>query len=524
MTKIIDHEFTGSGAFAGDGTFSNLAGTVPTLVDAGDDQVGLQFPSGAQSLVVTSTGTLTGRVLLDVVLDLSGAPGGASEIAQLRGAAKVAAIAVTAADRLQVQGTSNSTGGFSVPTGKFRVTLDRQAAGTAVLTIYTDDTGTTVQQTISVACSTADITTVRLGWSASASTVSAVASWPIVATDPADVGPRVYEEEPPPPPLETIFERSYNSLRTLDAFTGDVIQQMIAGTPPTTVRSSIAKGLRWDGSTQGIVEHVYDEPVTAAVFSRVIDVDDAAESVEATGEILQVRESVGQRGPAVSITSDRKLRLIRLSGTTGVSAATTTATIPSGRFRYTLVVNGANLSLTMYPDDTSTTPVEAPLTSTTSDPITISRVREGIVTGTGIGSATTLTSYHPIDANTDPGPRDYPDLPVEGPQAVPPQAMTVEPWSTVTLSGSYIEETYGVATAVWVPPAGQSVAATGLGTATWVAPAALESVSRVFTLRVTDDEGLIGEGTVTVTVRPAVYAERMPGLGWVPVQELDLVP
>lgn len=516
MTVILDHQFSGSGAFAGDAAFTNRAGTAPTYGDAGDSQTGLVFPSGAQSLVhAASIGTLVGDVFLDLVIDLSGAPGGAAEIAQLRSAAgKVCAVAVTASDRLQLQGSTNSTGGFSVPSGKFRVVLAREAAGTAKLYIYTDDTGTTLQQAaLSVACITNDITSVRLGWSGSGSTVSGTVSWPLLTTTLAETGPRTYG----PPPSTTLFERSYNDLPTLSTFTGDAIQQLIAGAAPTVVRSAVAKGLRFDGGAQSIVQHEYAAPEPVVVISRVIEV---GPGTPVTGEILQVRESTSQRGPAVAITNDRKLRLIRLSGTTGVSAATTTATIPTGRFRYTLVVNQNSLSLTMYPDETSTTPVEAALTSTTSDPIDVLQVREGIIPGVGIGDVT-VTTFHPLDDSTsDPGPRSYPALPTEAPQALVASIPTVDPWATVELVGSDIEESNPIAARSWAPAPGNPVVLDpGSGASrTFVAPASLDEETYDFVYTVTDDQALEDTATVTVTVRPATYARKDPVDGWVPTQ------
>ncbi|GAB2698296.1 PKD domain-containing protein [Thalassiella azotivora] len=514
MTVILDHQFTGTGTFAGDAAFTNLAGTAPTYADAGDGQTGLLFPSGAQSLVhAASIGTLAGDVFLDLVIDLSADPGGAAEIAQLRGSSKVCAVAVTSSGQLQVQGSANSTGANGVPDGKFRVVLAREAAGTARLYIYTDDTGTTLLQTLSVACSTADITSVRLGWSGSGSTVSGTVSWPLLTTTLAETGPRTYG----PPPSTTLFERSYNDLPTLSTFTGDAIQQLIAGAAPTVVRSAVAKGLRFDGGAQSIVQHEYAAPEPVVVISRVIEV---GPGTPVTGEILQVRESTSQRGPAVAITNDRKLRLIRLSGTTGVSAATTTATIPTGRFRYTLVVNQNSLSLTMYPDETSTTPVEVALTSTTSDPIDVLQVREGIIPGVGIGDVT-VTTFHPLDDSTsDPGPRSYPALPTEAPQALVAAVPTVDPWATVELLGSDIEESNPIAARSWAPAPGNPVVLDpGSGASrTFAAPASLDEETYDFVYTVTDDQALEDTATVTVTVRPATYARKDPVDGWVPTQ------
>lgn len=199
MTIIINHQFAGTpeAAFTGDTAFTNLAGTAPTYTPARDGQIGLLFPAGVMTLVHHTLTSTTARVIVDLIMEFNGTPTSATELIQLRGAAAIGRLIVTANGALGVQNAAGSTvtAVTPIPSGKFRVQLERD--GTNIIgRIYSDDRTTTVAETLTrTNPSSLALTSVRLGYTSASGAgtgVTWIGSSPVIATDPAETGPRDY--------------------------------------------------------------------------------------------------------------------------------------------------------------------------------------------------------------------------------------------------------------------------------------------------------------------------------------------
>lgn len=194
---IIDESRIPSGTPAVGG-WTLLVGSV-TSVDAGDGEFGWR-PAQSQSLMSFTQTASTQRRLLDFILELSATPSSAREIVSFRtAAAKIFHFGCSASNKYQLvgsipSGTNTSTPNLQLNT-KHRVTVDmNEPAGTVTATIYTDDTGTEVYATLSVSVTAGtQIAAFRVGWSADPGNGALqTVSWPILANDPGDIGPRVY--------------------------------------------------------------------------------------------------------------------------------------------------------------------------------------------------------------------------------------------------------------------------------------------------------------------------------------------
>lgn len=86
-----------------------------------------------------------------------------------------------------------------------------------------------------------------------------------------------------------------------------------------------------------------------------------------------------------------------------------------------------------------------------------------------------------------------------------PQAQTVEPWSTVTLTGTYTAGSGAITGTTWTQTSGTAVTLTGANTttATFTAPAAIADANIGFTFAVTDSNAQTVTGTTTVKVLAA---------------------
>lgn len=94
--------------------------------------------------------------------------------------------------------------------------------------------------------------------------------------------------------------------------------------------------------------------------------------------------------------------------------------------------------------------------------------------------------------------------------------QTVEPWSTVTLTGTETDADSNVTTRAWTQVSGTAMTLAGTGaTRTFTAPGTLAGITLTFRYTVTDSAAATGTDDVVITVLPA--SERvMIGGSWVP--------
>lgn len=303
---------------------------------------------------------------------------------------------------------------------------------------------------------------------------------------------------------------------TGSTFTGDGTYANLAGSAPSYVRNSNhGKSLRFVAAGQGIIEETFTATSEKRIFSRIWRVPSLP---TATAEVLQMRLGAS-RGPAVALTAGGNIRLLR---TDGSSNTTGTSTIPVNTdFRITFTVDPATLAMTcaFFPNTTATTPVET-VTGTLAASISMTAARDGIISAGALGTGVWFDVSWPIDTtDIDPGPRTYPNYPVAAPQAnAGSDQNAIEPWASVTLIGTDVEETNPITSRSWscVTVPGLAITATGPGTATYEAPASLNSQSLTFRYSVSASDGTTTDDTVH-TVLPATEA-YLQGSTWVPLR------
>lgn len=190
--KLNDFQIPGpTGPFVPSGGWAALA--TPPVVVASGTQMAWQYPGGSQAWAAFSFDYATTRRLLDVIVEIDGLPTKTAELLHVRGGAKLANLNMTSAGRYQLQavgGSDTSTSPLLVGV-KHRITLD--VNGTAITaTVYEDDTSDEVYDVRQLAIpAPVAINQFRVGQSTDSGVVTC-ASWPVVATDLADIGPRDY--------------------------------------------------------------------------------------------------------------------------------------------------------------------------------------------------------------------------------------------------------------------------------------------------------------------------------------------
>ncbi|MGB4758837.1 MAG: hypothetical protein WBP26_02155 [Candidatus Saccharimonadales bacterium] len=303
---------------------------------------------------------------------------------------------------------------------------------------------------------------------------------------------------------------------TGSTFSGDGTYANLAGSAPTYVRNSNnGKALRFAAGGQGIIEETFASTNAKRIFSRIWRVPSLP---TATAEVLQMRVSAA-RGPAVALTSNGNIRLLRADGS---SNSTGVATVPVNTdFRITFTVDPATLAMTcaFFPNTTSTTPIET-VSGTLTASINITAARDGIVSAGALGSGVWLDVSWPIDTtDIDPGPRTYPDYPVVAPQAnAGSDQGGLEPWTIITLTGTDIEETNPITNRTWscITIPGLTITPTGPGTATYEVPASLSNQSLTFRYSVTASDGTTTDDAIH-TILPATEA-YLQGSTWLPLR------
>lgn len=197
MAVLVETRVPGpAGAFAATGAWTNIAGTA-TVVASGatGPEYAWSLPAAAApgtlvSLAFTST---TARRVMDAIIEVAATPTANVELFQARGTAKVVTLNLTSSGKYQLgdsAGAVLATGTAAIITGtRHRCQLD--VNGTAVTgKIFTDDTGTTVLDTITGTITATAISSWRIGPTNAGASVEV--SWPILAEAPADVTGRAY--------------------------------------------------------------------------------------------------------------------------------------------------------------------------------------------------------------------------------------------------------------------------------------------------------------------------------------------
>lgn len=303
---------------------------------------------------------------------------------------------------------------------------------------------------------------------------------------------------------------------TGSTFTGDSTYANLAGSAPMYVRNSNhGKSLRFAAGGQGIIEETFTSTNVKRIFSRIWRISSLP---TITAEVLQIRLNTA-RGPAVALTAGGNIRLLRADGSSNITGS---AVVPIDTdFRITFTVDPATLAMTcaIFPDTTSTTPTET-VSGTLAATINMTAARDGIISAGALGGGVWFDVSWPIDTtDTDPGPRTYPNYPVVAPQAnAGSDQNAIEPWSSVALVGTDVEETNPITSRSWscVTMPGLTITTTGPGTATYEAPASLSSQSLTFRYAVSASDGTSTDDMVH-TILPATEA-YLQGSTWTPLR------
>lgn len=534
MAIVLDHNFSGvaGSTFAGNAVFAVLLGTQTVQDSARAAVKALRFAAGTQSVVQAAiSGGPTTRTMSRIG-KISAAPTATSEILQVRSSsARGAGLQVLGSagniGKLRIvdpNGTALTGGGTSsgtVPIGsEFRYSLS--IAGTSVVAVAWTDTsaGATIVATCSatVSASTAmaferDGLLTSGGFGAG---VSFDMSWPQDSDSTTDPGPRNYGSLGS---STLVFDHDWEGA-TGTQFTGDDFYTVVAGAAPTYVRTSRGgKALRFPDE-QSIIQHSFSA-VGSRVFSRVYHL---TAPVTARSEILQTRIPSGSttaRGPAVAFTENNKMLLMR---TDGSAVETTAVDLPVGvDFRVTFIVAGTSISALLFANDTTLTVADS-VSGTLPAGVSMTFVREGVITSTGLGQDVTLDVIWPQeDSANDPGPRTYPSYPVGQPIiSAGPDLADLEPWRTVALTGTDVDDGIPVTGRSWSQISGPTVTLVGTGaTRTYEAPGTLDGADLVFRFTVTTASGTVTDD-VTHTVLPVNEHAAVGGV-WVPVRTMAAV-
>lgn len=297
---IMSDNFTGTlgTAFAGDSTYSNIAGTPPSYVAAVNGKA-LRFSAAAQSIIGYTFTTATTTRYYSRIYRLSGPATAVCEVAQARvGASRGPALAFTDTNTMRVlktDGTSASSGTAQLPVGtEFRVTL-AVTPTTVTATLYPNITSTTPTETISGPLAAAtSMSSFRDGIVTAGALGAGVTldlSWPQDDTT-GDPGPRSYPAgtvEPPVPSAGTPLTGLEPSK------TVTLAGSEIAGTNPVTARSWTQTGgsptvtLTGSGATR-----TYRAPATLAgttlTFQYAVTTSDGTQTATVTHAIRGVGE------------------------------------------------------------------------------------------------------------------------------------------------------------------------------------------------------------------------------------------
>lgn len=246
-------------------------------------------------------------------------------------------------------------------------------------------------------------------------------------------------------------------------------------------------------------------PTTFALLHGVLNVTDA------------------DPGAAVYLGSGGNLLLQAADGGATFNHVTTRALAVDTWYRVELLATQSSsrgrLQLALYLGD-STTPLETYDSGTTlnTGPDAFANVRFGRLTG----GTTANRTYYFDDLAVSEGATAYlgPASSDVAPHAnAGPDQSDVEPWLTVTLSGTDSDTDGTVVARAWTQTAGAAVTLSGASTATatFPAPGTLAGTSLTFTYTVTDNGGESGSDTVNVGVLPVTERAVIGGVE-VPMQ------
>ena len=527
MAIVLDVNFSGTAGstFSGNAVFSPLLGT-QTIRDTDHSTVkALRFPAASQSVVQASiSGTPTVRTLSRIG-KISALPTATSEILQVRSTSARGA-------GLQVLGTTGNEGKLrivdpngtaltgagtssgTVPIGvEFRYTL--AISGTTVTaTAYTDTSGTTVAATCTATVSaTTAMALERDGLLTAGGFGAGITfdmSWPKDSDNTTDPGPRNYGSLGS---STIVFDHDWDGV-TGSTFAGDDFYSIVIGAAPTYVRTSRGGKAPRFPDEQSIITHSFST-VTSRVFSRVYRLN---APVTVRSEVLQTRIGTA-RGPAIAFTETNKLLLMR---TDGSAVITGDVDLPVNQdFRVTFIVAGTSISALLFLDDVTTTVADS-LSGSIPAAASMTSVREGIITATGLGTDVTLDLIWPQeDSAVDPGPRTYPSYPVNQPTVYAGADLTeLEPYRVVTLEGVDVEDGIPITARTWTQVSGPDVTSSWSGTGktrTYEAPGTIGGATLVFQYTATTASGTVSD-TVSHTVLPVNEHMAIGGV-WVPMRK-----
>lgn len=169
----------------------------------------------------------------------------------------------------------------------------------------------------------------------------------------------------------------------------------------------------------------------------------------------------------------------------------------------------------------ATTKVETLIASTDSTTANLGTVMDvsGIRWGNSVNFAPAYTwTFHVARFRTG-SMTPFAAYSVAGPNVAPtvdagPNQIAIEPWSTVTLSGTATDSDGTIASRLWTQTAGLTATLSGAttATATYEAAGAIGGHTQTFSFAATDDDGATSSDTVSVSVLPVTERAAVGGV------------
>jgi hypothetical protein len=187
------------------------------------------------------------------------------------------------------------------------------------------------------------------------------------------------------------------------AFTGDSAFSLVVGSPTYAAASYGKTGVHFPAAAQGVIQEVTTFSTTTRTVSRIHKISGPP---LANAEILQFRVGAA-RGPGMGYTTTG-VPIFFKTNSTAQTSTIGAVPIDGTEFRVDYTTDVGQLTITVYPTATSTTPIgtQTLADSTTS---TVTTVRDGFTAAAAFGAGVTLDVSWPRDETTatSPGPRSY---------------------------------------------------------------------------------------------------------------------